>query len=110
MRLRIWHGRLDPNKGATDILGNPVDDWGFEGPELSNVTGISYTYNEFYVHFLDEAAYTLAQILTGWRSAPHEHTLEMAFKADCLELYNSARERHEYFGDWDLYVPNAEKK
>lgn len=105
MRLRIWHGRLDPDSGPTDILGNEVDDWGFEGPELDHVTGISYTYGNNFVHFLDEPACVLAQVLTGWSKAPHEHALVMQFQSDCLRLFNGARQRHEFFGDWDLYVP-----
>lgn len=100
--LIIVHGRLDPNGGASDVEGNLIDDWGFDGPRLEGVIGISFTYNTYSLAFVDKAACDKALALTGWGYGVHEHTLEMRFEEDCLSIWNAERQRHEYFGDWSL--------
>ena len=110
MRMFIMHGRLDPDTGGTDLEGKEVDDWGFEGPSIDGVVGISYTYNNFYLRFKDAESMQIAAALTGWEPGPMELALEMKFKSDCLELFNIQRFRSEYFGDWGIYQPDEEPK
>jgi len=104
MNLYIYHGRLAPNGGATDIEGNEVDDWGFEGPTLENCVGFHTTYfNEghFNVYFADEVARKAAQAKTGWKDWD-ETALTVEMEDGCLRLFNSERQRTEYFGDWGM--------
>lgn len=100
--LVICHGRLDPTTGGTNLAGELVDDWGFDGPRLEGIIGISYTYDTFSLSFVNEAAKDRALAQTSWSEGVHEHTLEMEFEEECLKLWNAERRRFEYFGDWSL--------
>jgi hypothetical protein len=100
--LIIVHGRLDPYGPATDLEGNEIEDWGFDGPRLEGVCGISFTYNTFSLTFVDEESYKRAKALAGWKDGVGGQDLEMEFVGDCLQVWNEERGRHEYFGDWSL--------
>jgi hypothetical protein len=104
VNLYIYHGRLSPNGGATDVEGNEVDDWGFEGPTLKGCVGFHSAYfNEghFTVYFESEEARRVAEAITGWK--PWDETgLTVVVNDGCLHLFNAKRQRYEYFGDWGL--------
>lgn len=104
MKLQIFHGRLREDTGGTDLSGNEVDDWGFEGPVLEGVTGVDFTYGSLYFLFEDDAALQRAKYQTGWRDGVHGNDLEMEFGdgGSLISLMNFERERREYFGDYML--------
>lgn len=106
MKLMLVHGRLDPNTGGTDLDGNEVDDWGFEGPTIAGIKSIGGTYGEVCVHFHSERGYEKAKHATGWDDCVHEQGLlfdSLPDKdADCVSIFNPTRGRREYFGDWGL--------
>lgn len=105
MRMTITHGRHAPCTGGTDLDGNEIDDWGFEGPTLEGVVGITFVYNNYYVRFADPDSFQIAAEMTMWKPGPYELSLELKFEEDCLKLFNSTRMRYEYFGDWGIYQP-----
>ena len=101
--IQITHGRLNPRGGATDVEGNDVDDWGFDGPLLVKCTGVTWIYGELHFCFEDEPAARVAQLLTGWELGNDVDQLTPEFSEGCIKLRNAERERFEYFGDWDLF-------
>lgn len=102
MMLHLYHGRTKASGGATDVDGNPIEDWGFDGPALLGVKALSCTYGVHYVHFQSKAAHAVAKEQTGWKDGVFEESLEMRFRGDCVSIRNKARNRLEYFGDWSL--------
>lgn len=101
--VRIWHGRLDPKTGGTDEDGNAIEGWGFDGPFLFRVSGITYTYGDVHFHFEDAEACAAAKAKTGWKDAPFENALEAEFEEDCVRIFNTERNRKEFFGDFDQH-------
>jgi hypothetical protein len=101
MDLYIYHGRLDPKGPATDLEGNEVDDWGFEGPRLQGVLGFHCTYDLFNVFFDSIENADNAQVLTGWEKWD-EKVLTLEMTDNCVRIYNVKRGRFEYFGDWGM--------
>lgn len=102
MRLHLYHGRTDPRGGATDIEGNPVDDWGFDGPQLAGVKLLVWTYGNLEFVFKNEEACRAAAEKTQWPDGVREHSLTPQFADDCISAYSAERGRYEYFGDWSL--------
>lgn len=100
----MFHGRLSYAGGATDEEGKELDDWGFTGPELLDVVGFHVTYGDMRVYFKNQAARDRAKEQTGWDFGFDEKDLDVPFpkSGDCLRIWNKARERYEYFGDWDF--------
>lgn len=105
MKLFIYHGRLAPDTGATDVDGNDVDDWGFEGPELTGIKWQDFTYNNFYIGFRTEEDRERARKLTGWQDGVHGDDLIVEFSddRDLIRIHNAERNRDEFFGDWMLW-------
>lgn len=106
MNLYIYHGRLSEKGGPTDVDGNPIDDWGFEGPTLKECIGFHCTYGvdgRFNVFFASKAARDAAKEQTGWPTWEHK-SLTALFSADndLLKIWNANRGRVEYFGDWGI--------
>lgn len=105
MNFFLWHGRLDPRGPGSDLDGNKVEDWGFDGPTLSNVERLTMTYGKLFLHFKDEVSWERAKEQTGWDKGFHDSDLIVPLPArddvsDCIQIYNRDRERFEYFGDW----------
>lgn len=106
MDFYMYHGRLTDKGGPTDVEGNPIDDWGFEGPRLHGCIGFHCTYGvngHFNVFFEDKAARDAAFEQTGWQ-AWQDNALTARFSKDddLLMAWNAARKRWEYFGDWGI--------
>ncbi len=99
--LYLLHGRLDPTSGGTDAAGHLVDDWGFAGPRLKHCIGVHGTYGELHIFFKDVGAATDAKAATGWENWD-DTSLVLPMKEDCVVMFNAARNRKEYFGDWGL--------
>jgi hypothetical protein len=93
MNLKIFHGRWTPDE--------EMDDWGFDGPVLTNIQYGHITYCEdMKVFFKTKEACEAAQARTGWRR-DEENTL-LAYIKDgmlCVEWQG----RPAYFGDWSFY-------
>lgn len=104
MILRLYHGRLDPDGPATDTEGNVTDDWGFEGPELSGITAIDFTYGNWMPVFNTHNQAAIAKALTGWDGGNMEYslTIRTSDRGDLIRIWNGARQRDEYFGDFML--------
>lgn len=102
MKFAIYHGRLSYKTGPTDIDGNPVDDWGFDGPVLEGVKALDFTYGQYELLFISEEAKQKAKKQTGWLDGVHEHSLRIRFRDDCVSVTNYERKRREYFGDFLL--------
>lgn len=104
MNLYMHHGRLDPSGPGTDEDGNPVDDWGFEGPRFGGVIGFHCTYGfdgHFNIWFESIEACDAAQRVTGWNYFD-DCALTVAVEENCLRIWNREKQRHEYFGDWGI--------
>lgn len=104
MKLHLYNGRLDPSTGPTDIDGNEIEDWGFEGPTLEGIEAIDFTYGNTCVVFKTPEAYDAARDATGWGEGVRELSLEIQYNADgdCVRARNAERDRVEYFGDYTL--------
>jgi hypothetical protein len=111
MILHLYHGRLKPDQGGTDLEGNECDDWGFEGPKIEGIQALDFTYGEFQIVFPDDdpeegkRLINVANGQTGWGEGHHEFSLIIQFAGegnDLIRIYNTERMRHEYFGDWWL--------
>ncbi len=105
MKLRLYHGRIDPSTGGTDLDGNLLyDDWGFEGPTLEGIEAVDFTYGNSCLVFKTPEAYDAAERATEWDEGVRELSLEIRHggTGDCVKVYNSARARFEYFGDYML--------
>jgi len=104
LELHLYHGSTNPELGATDLDGNPVDDWGFEGPLLKGVKALYVTYvGTFRVEFVSEEARDTAQQQTGWPGFSGELDLSMTLADDMVKITSPEHDaRHEYFGDWSL--------
>jgi hypothetical protein len=103
LNVYIRHGRLDPSTGGTDLEGNEVEGWGFDGPTLEGCRGFHWTYgaiSSLVFATAEECAYARSE--TGWKDGVAENSLEPQFESDCLRIYNRFRDRYEYFGDWGL--------
>ncbi|HAU0134624.1 TPA: hypothetical protein JBF03_10640 [Legionella pneumophila] len=62
MQLYLFHGRKRPDEH--------LQDWGFDGPTINEITSLTGTYGEMYVHFENEQHLYKAQKQTGgiiWR-------------------------------------------
>ena len=104
MNLYMTHGRLDPDTSGTDIEGNEVEDWGFDGPTLAGSIGFHCTYGfdgQFNIWFKDEEACSNARAATGWDRFD-DCALTVEVQGDCLRIYSLERDRFEYFGEWGL--------
>ncbi len=100
MKLLLMHGRTGLDK-PTDVDGNEVDDWGFDGPTIEGIKAVHYTYGNPVVWFDTNEAAEAAHRLTRWEYFD-EGGLEMEFREDLVQTYNAERERLEYFGDWEF--------
>lgn len=100
MKLLLMHGRTGRDK-PTDVDGNEVDDWGFDGPDIEGIKAVHYTYGNPVVWFDTEEAAEAAHRLTRWKHWD-KAALEMAFCEDLVETFNTERGRTEYFGDWEF--------
>jgi hypothetical protein len=85
MKLRLYYGRITPEL--------EMDDRGFEGPILSGVDGIIWTYGVPRV-FFDNEKLNKAKDLTGWDELGD--ALEMRIYEDLIKT------KEGYFGDWEL--------
>lgn len=106
MDFYMHHGRTAPDGKPTDYQGNPVDDWGFDGPRLHGCTGFHCTYGvdgHFNVFFESTAARDAAIKQTGWPEW-EETSLTALFSDDnsLLKIWNAERGRIDYFGDWGI--------
>lgn len=91
-RLRLIHGRRDPNQ--------EMDDWGFDGPDIDHVEWLHVTYNAtFNLGFATEEAARAAQELTGWESWD-ENCLAIPF----IEGLVHVPKLGAYFGDWEIQI------
>ncbi|USQ15519.1 hypothetical protein J2N86_15960 (plasmid) [Legionella lytica] len=86
MELRLYHGRTSPEQ--------EMDSWGFEGPILTGVEGIVWTYGIPRVFFGSSDDYNKAKELTGWDELGDG--LEMSVFEDMIKT------KQGYFGDWEL--------
>ena len=102
MILHLYNGRLRYDGPRTDVDGNEVDDWGFEGPQIPGVKGVVWTYGNIAFLFEDEGAYKNAKRVTRWPDAPFHHSLQLHVDADVIRTFNPDRVRFEFFGDWSL--------
>lgn len=102
MKLHLYHGRIDPRTGPTDIDGNEIEDWGFDGPTLKGIESIDFTYGNVSVVFKTPEALDAARIKTEWQDGVHELSLQIEYSTDgdCVQAHNNARKRAEYFGDY----------
>lgn len=106
MDFYMYHGRLDPDGGPSDEDGNCIDNWGFEGPRLAGVTGFHCTYGvdgHWNLWFDKPTSADIAEALTGW-DRWEDCALTVAFSTDnsLVSIFNTAKQRAEYFGDWGI--------
>lgn len=102
MILHLYHGRTTHDGPATDVEGNEIEDWGFEGPKLAGVKSLVWTYGNLSVLFESEDAYRAAEAATKWLDAPFDNSLRVSFVGDVVRVFNTTRVRYEFFGDWSL--------
>lgn len=106
MDFYMYHGRLKDHGRATDLDGNEIDDWGFDGPRLHGVVGFHCTYGVYgfwNLWFATEADRATAQKLTGWDEWEDKAlTVKFTKGNDMVCIWNQERSRHEYFGDWGI--------
>lgn len=104
MKFTLYHGRLKEGSGPTTVDGEEIDDWGFEGPVLDGVKAVDYTYGNYTFVFKNQRYYAAAQRKTNWSNSVQEHSLlmETGEQGDLIRIYNTERERYEYFGDFML--------
>ncbi len=103
MKLKLYNGRTKAYGPATDVDGNDIDDWGFEGPVLENVEFVTVTYMDtFRVKFTSVIAANLAKAQTGWQTFSDDDELEMELTGDVVSIFSLERDRHDYFGDWSV--------
>jgi hypothetical protein len=87
MQLHLFHGRTTPDES--------LQDWGFDGPTINEITSLTGTYGELYVHFENEQHLYKAQKQTGW-DIFGDFALALRFQEDLLQTADG------YFGDWEL--------
>lgn len=87
MKLRLSHGRLDPNENMQDI--------GFTGTIIENIECLCVIYSNPVLHFKTEVDLLAAQKITGWDTCCNG--LEMNQYDDMIRTIEG------YFGDWELY-------
>lgn len=104
MILFLYHGRTRPEGPATDVDGNQVDNWGFEGPAINDIKYVDFTYGCLSICFDTAEHFQLAQRTTGWRNGNSDWSLTLDFSpSDGLVMtWNTERQRSEYFGDFIL--------
>lgn len=91
MQLYLFHGRKTPDEH--------LQDWGFDGPTINEITSLTGTYGEMYVHFENEQHLYKAQKQTGW-DLFGDFALAVRFQEDLVQTIDG------YFGDWDLTQGN----
>lgn len=90
MKLITLHGRNNPEQ--------PMNDWGFDGPDIDGIVALHVTYNATHVlHFATVGAAKKAAEITGWEVWDNR-ALSLQFRDDML--YMPAR--GEYYGDWEI--------
>jgi hypothetical protein len=99
--LTLLHGRY------TVQLKHPYakNGWGFNGPELQGILGMTFTYGELTLWFDDIYKVREIQKLTGWKIGCCDSTLEIPIKdgmVECLHTDEHGQTRQAYFGDWYL--------
>ena len=106
MDFYMHHGRTNPEGGPTTIEGEPVDDWGFEGPRLERCIGFHCTYGaqgHFNVFFEDWQARAIAQAQTGWEKWEDDAlTAQFANDGALMVIKDRKSGRTFYFGDWGI--------
>lgn len=105
MRLRLYHGRLQPKGPPSDRDGIPTEgEWGFDGPLLEGIDHVDFTYGEWFLVFATAEHYTHAKQQTCWLDGPRENSLCIENRpADLIRTHNVLRDnRVEYFGDFIL--------
>ena len=58
MQLHLFHGRTKPDEY--------LQDWGFDGPTINEITSLTGAYGELFAHFENEQHLYKAQKQTGW--------------------------------------------
>lgn len=98
--LYLHHGRHNP---AQDM-----PDWGFDGPRISGVTGMHWTYGTWQIVFTSQADAKAAQEQTAWSIGNDDNMLEMPIYEDLAVA--SVKDRGTcYFGDWGLMLSNPSR-
>lgn len=92
MRLIMYHGRLDPEQS--------MDDWGSDGPTLSNVVAVHFTYGTPNVFFASVRDAQEAARLTGWAHF-ESAALTMTLHDDLVKV-TGRNGRAVYYGDWEV--------
>lgn len=87
MLLRLFHGRTSPNE--------ELNDWGFDGPIIENVSALTGIYGAMYAHFENEQHLLKAHSQTGWEYCG-DYALVVQTHEDLLQTIDG------YFGDWEL--------
>lgn len=90
--LVLLHGRHAPDE--------KLDDWGFNGPILSGVAWVHWTYGHFNVAFCTKADRDAAKAATGWREVD-DLVLGMPIHDD-LVVITPPDQPNAYFGDFEL--------
>ncbi len=95
MKLILMHGRTDPDR--------EMQDWGFHGPTLTDVTYVHSVYGNLTVGFKSKSVTENAGKRTGWPDFD-EHVLEIRRHEDLImTVGDDARlDQPLYFGDWEL--------
>lgn len=89
MKLKLFHGRKDPNE--------EMNDWGEEGPTLEGVKYAHTTYHyRTVVCFNSIEAMQAAALKTGWKRVD-ENTLEITYDNDMIYA------DYRWYGDWSFY-------
>lgn len=97
MELELIHGREDPDQD--------IDDWGFEGPVLSQVHSFRQEYKiTTTVRFMTSEAAEQAQRITGW-SKWDETVLEVLYHDDMI-VTNEPGQPPRYYGDLGVTQQN----
>lgn len=98
MELNLFHGRQDP--------GQPMDDWGFEGPTLRSVKRLHGTYGNLQVEFETAEDCQVAKRQTGWDDGVYVDSLYMRFDEDMVLVHVYTEDgnnlQSSWFGDWNI--------
>lgn len=92
MKMHLYHGRTDP---AADM-----DGWGVNGPTLTSIVHLQWTYNNIYLLFATSEDCEVARRQTGWPSGPFEYSLEVPRDEDMVTCTLDGKTI--WFGDWCL--------
>ena len=106
MDFYMYHGRTRDDGGPTSRDGEPVDDFGFEGPRLERCIGFHCTYGaqgDFNVFFEDWQARAIAQAQTGWDTWDDNGLVARFSKGnDLVEIKDRESRALHFFGDWGI--------